>query len=289
MKNTYNIQDRREQRHHLNECGAALLLTLLVMLMLSVLGFSLGITVGTDLTISDNKRSYLLAFHAADSGLEQALADVKADPTWIDAVMDPSTMDLKDPFPSTVSINGGSVSLSFDQAGEVIPNFYSWGEQKSLGDTTFTQEIWFPLEIQNAGSATPTVVLQVRSIREGGEAETSKQSVEAEYHVFVTDGADPGIWEYAIVAGDGEGNEALHDTEGTLEVRGGVRLHGDPDDPPQVQWKGTAAILNHYDGIEQADHLGADASKLPPPPHQDGQRRGGGDAPCDDRYRGRRY
>ena len=60
-----------------SESGMALPLALLVLLMVSVLGFAL-IGVGTtEVTVATNWRSYNTAFYAADAGLQKGLVGLR--------------------------------------------------------------------------------------------------------------------------------------------------------------------------------------------------------------------
>ncbi len=74
-----NCSDRR------NEHGAALLLTLILMLVLSLLTVSLYELLQASTQITGNHRLELRTTYIADAGVEAAINELRVDPSWVDA------------------------------------------------------------------------------------------------------------------------------------------------------------------------------------------------------------
>ncbi len=244
-----------------DERGMGLIITILMMMMVSVVGAALLTSMSADLGASANYQSLSTAFYGAESGVELTLVDFAADAAWLSAVLDGA--DIKNPPLSTFAINGHTITISMDGNGDPIPGYYDLGSSGSIPTASYIREIYFPLPATElAQGSNVWLTIPVRSTGSAGNAEPSTQLVGVDVRLLV----DPptGPWNYALATGDGWGNEAIDDSQGTLQIRGSVRVFGDPGDPPQVQWKGDAIVMNHYEGLDDGSRFGAFASKLPP-------------------------
>jgi len=112
------------------------------------------------------------------------------------------------------------------------------------------------VDVLVTGSAGFIGAVVVRRLRDAG-----KSVIGADVIVRVNPGTGP--WSYALAAGDGWGPEALVDDQGVLRVHGSLRIFGNQASPPMVQWRGSAAVMNHYGGLDDASRFGADAARLP--------------------------
>ena len=63
-----------------NECGAALLLTMILMILFSLLTLSMFDLLSTSTQISGNQRQDLTTVYIADAGVEHAIKELRADP-----------------------------------------------------------------------------------------------------------------------------------------------------------------------------------------------------------------
>ncbi len=244
-----------------DERGMGLIITILMMMMVSVVGAALLTSMSADLGASANYQSLSTAFYGAESGVEQTLVDFAADTTWVEDVLDGAS--IENPPPSTFAINGNTISISMDGNGDPIPGFYDLGSSGSIPSASYTRAIYFPLPATEVAQGSNVwVTIPIRSSGSAGGAEPSTQVVGVNVRLLI----DPptGPYNYALAIGDGTGPEAIDDSQGTLQIRGSVRVFGDPVSPPQVQWKGNAIVMNHYDGLDDAGRFGAWASKLPP-------------------------
>ena len=150
-----------------NDAGSAYVVTLLVMSITLALGMGLVTAGVTELDISGNYRNRATAYYAADSGIEKTIVDLRADQTWIEQVIDSTVWTLVDPFPSTVTVGGVTLTLPVDGGGEVIPGCVDFGNTQSAGQGAFDREVWMPPTLSMSGED-PVLAFRTRSIGSGG-------------------------------------------------------------------------------------------------------------------------
>ncbi len=243
------------------EEGSAFVITLLVMAITLVMGLGLVTSGMTELDISGNYRSRATAYYAADSGLEQTVVDLGATTTWIEQVIDTTTWTLHDPFPTTITIDGQTVSLTVDGNGDVIPGYYPFGSSTTLGNGVFTREIYLPPTVAMSGTK-PVLTFTVRSTGTGAGLELAEQVVRADIRPTIN---AHGVWDNAIFV---EGGAVGNSINGHVAVRGSIHVLGNPSSPPTIEFGGSGDIRNNYS--DAVSWFGAtDAAKLPSLPTVD--------------------
>jgi hypothetical protein len=239
------------------QSGMALLATLIVLLIISTLGASMLLVSSADMGASANYRGAKAAFYEADSGIQRSIMDLVANSNWSEASVDGSLLPilLRDPFPTSVTINGNTINLS-GGAG-----WYPFGPTENLGNGTFTREIWLPptdSEQANAKGSKLWLTVPVRStgaVPNGSEPST--QRVESDLRVMIF---RVSIWDNAIFAGEGQAGKSIN---GNVEVRGSVHVVGDPNNPTLLDWGGGATVGNNYVDAALASYWDVDWVKLP--------------------------
>jgi len=172
------------------ERGIALIVSLLVMLMISALGTSMLVVATADIGASVNYRGAKEAFYEADSGIQRSMMDLVANSNWAESTINGALLPIfiKDPFPDDVTINGYGITLG-GGAGGPQPGWYPFGATESLGNGTFSREIYLPppdSEQANAKGSKLWVVLPVRSTGAIGATEPSTQVVQSDIRVLVS-------------------------------------------------------------------------------------------------------
>ena len=244
-----------------SERGFAFLITVLVMAITMAMGLGLVMSGGTELDISGNYRNRATAYYAADSGLERTIVDLRASTSWIDEVIDTTTWTVWSPFPTTVTFDGQTVTLATDGNGNVIANYYALGSATTLGDGTFTREIYLPPTVAMSGTE-PVLTFRVRSTGTGGLGELAEQVVRADIRPTLK---VYGAWDNALFAAGGASGNAIN---GHVAVRGSLHFIGDPSSPPTIEFGGASDVRNNYS--DAVSWFGAtDAAKLPALPTVD--------------------
>ena len=239
-----------------NDAGSAYIVTLLVMSITLALGMGLVTAGVTELDISGNYRNRATAYYAADSGIEKTIVDLRADQTWIDQVIDSVAWTLVDPFPSTVTVGGVTLTLPVDGGGEVIPGYVDFGNTQSAGYGAFDREVWMPPTLSMSG-ADPVLAFRTRSIGSGGTGDQSTQFVRADVRTQLP---AHGVWDNAIFADAGAGGGTIN---GHVAVRGSIHVLGDELSAPlNIEFGGSADIRNNY-GDAVSWFGSTDAAKLP--------------------------
>lgn len=244
-----------------DDCGSALLICLLCLLVLSVVGASLLVAMDADLHISSNVASRQQGFYQAESGLERTRVDLAADSDWALQILDTSTSPptLVDPFPETVTINDITVTLD-TESGTVVPGYYPLGGEESFEVGAYSRDIFMPptsIESANASGSRYWVTFPVRSTGTAGDASPATENVRADTRVLLR---DMSVWNNAIFAGNGQAGNMIN---GNVQVRGSIHVLGDPDNPATLDWGGGSGVQNNYDGIADSSNFGPYASKIP--------------------------
>lgn len=235
------------------EQGVGLVITLLVLAIVSAIGTAILAGNMADLEISNNFGNRSVAFYAADSGVDVVVRDLTADPTWIMALVDPFTWQVRDPMPGSLTINGTSM---LPQGGSFVAGqYHTFGSSVQLGDGVYSRQVLLP-PVANVVAGDGTVTFEVRAEGRGGEFDRSTQVVRAGIEVAIK---GYGVWDNAIFAGQGAAGGLIN---GNVAVRGSVHIVGDPNNPPTIDFSGTADIRNNY-ATAVTDFGATDAAKLP--------------------------
>jgi hypothetical protein len=240
------------------QSGAAMLMTLLVMLVVFALGSAMAVTMLTEITVSANYRSRGAALWQADSGLERVAVDLLADPSWARDMVNFSTLPMvvADPFPLSVDFNGIPMTFTSDGQGSVVGQYYDVGGPIALDDGSFTRQVFMPplsLSASNGSGTKGWLLIRAGATGNSGVVETATQSVRSDLRVTVRRLT---VWDNAIFGGAGQGGNAIN---GNVQVRGSVHVIGDPGDV--IDSNGTAFVINNYRNL-LADY-GAEGAKLP--------------------------
>ncbi|MCH7823647.1 MAG: hypothetical protein IH849_02500 [Acidobacteria bacterium] len=248
--------------------GAALLITVLILLVVSLLGAKIVSLGSVDIALSGNYRSSMASFHLAESGLQSAAADLRADyyadlwdnwlVNWVDMGATPPA--VLDPFPDPLGMTIGGFSLS---PASPSPNPYpgtpyALGGPQSLGSGSYTRIIWLPPTIDFSGAATK-VNLRVRAVGTNANQGTPAQTtIDAVVRIELVE-ASP--YSTGMFFGSGRnGGDVIKGNN--LRIAGSVLVTGEGQTKFQMQ--GSSKIVNNYAGIDDpVTGLGSLASKLP--------------------------
>ena len=260
MTQQHEVNGRFRDLSLSSERGAALMITLMVMLLVFVLGSALTTSMLTEVTSSANYRSRGEALWQADSGLERVAVDLLADPTWARNMVDFSTLPMvvANPFPASSTINGTTVTYTSDGMGGIVAQYYDFGAAVTLDSGTFTRQIFMPptsLTIANGTGTKAWLMIPVGATGSSGGAEASTATLRSDMRIGVRRLT---VWDNALFGGAGQAGNAIN---GNVEIRGSVHIIGDPTNT--VDQGGTAAVMNNYRDANTMANFGADWTKLP--------------------------
>ena len=256
--------------------GVALLITVLILFVVSLLGAT-AVNLGrVDYALSANYRSNTAAVHLADSGMQATAADLRADYNndpansalsgWVNLGARPPL--VANPFPNPV---GTAVNGYVLRRVRISPNPYpgvpySLGTPVALGTGTYTRTIWLPPTVSVSGGAA-TLNFRVRSEGTEPHPETPATTIiDGVVRVDVTD-----VSGYATAMFLGPGDKGRVVSGGIMRVAGPMVVIGEPargrgrkKRVTELELGDLSEILNGYNGIAAADALGALAGKVPP-------------------------
>lgn len=244
----------RSGRHPVDsERGVGLIIALLMLAVVSAIGSTIIAGNMADLQVSSNYGNRAVAFYAADTGIDVTLRDLRANPSWVAGLIDPSTWQPYDPIPTGVMVNG--IPLTSVVAGDVSAGYWNLGGSTTLGEGSYSRQVLLP-PVVNLVGGDGTVTFTVRADGAGGLVELAAQRLRAGLEIDVT---GYGVWDNAIFADAGPAGNLIN---GNVAIRGSVHVIGDEANPPTIQFSGTADVRNNYG--DAVDHFGAtDAAKLP--------------------------
>jgi len=248
--------------------GVALLITVLILFIVSVLGATIVSLGQVDLDLSGNYRASITAFHLAESGLQTAAADLRSDyssdPTdnwvvdWIDRGS--GTPSVKNPFPdpTATAINGYSLSVVSLSPNPYPGTPYALGDATGLGAGTYSRLLWLPPTVSSEGGV-PTVEFRVRSVgSDANPATPSEVTIDGVLCVRLMDGSSLNVGMY--LGSPDNGGDVIWGTG--LRIAGSVLVTGDGDS--RFMLRSESKIVNNYEGIDHPSRgLGTLALKLP--------------------------
>ena len=244
-----------------DERGFGLLMTLLVLATTVALGINMISSGVTELEISGNYRNRATAHFAADSGIEQTYADLRNGGSWVPQLLNMSTWTLKQPFPSSFTVNGLTINVAIDGSGNAVADSYTVGSPQTISSGTFSRTIFLAPTVE-LGRNDATIVFATRSTGTAGTFDDALQVIKADLRLHVD---SHGVWDNAIFAGSGAAGNAIN---GNVAIRGSIHIVGDPLSPPTIAFSGTADVRNNY--ATAVSEFGAtDAAKLPALPTVD--------------------
>lgn len=262
-RNSFTLQPFRQ------ESGVAILITVIVMLVVSLLGATV-VTLGRiDYTISAHYRSSTSARHLADSALEATFADFRsdflADPNsnwskdWINSGASPPA--AFNPFPDVegTSINGAVLTELTLDPNPYPGTPYALGDPVSLGDGSYSRIIWLPPAVSRAESGATQAAIRTRAVGSAGGPGADASTV-VDAVISLEFGADS-PYENAAVFGTGVSGKLLEG--GDIRIAGPILVLG--DEHTKLQFNGSSQV-NHYGGIDDPiTGFGPLASKIPIP------------------------
>jgi hypothetical protein len=258
-------------RHAYREDGMAILVTMIVMLVVSLLGATL-VTLGQiDYDISAFYRSRTSARHLADSGLEATFADIKSDylddprnnwsQAWLNMESSPPSPLSPFPDPEGSEINGVTLTELSLSPNPYPGTPYAMGGPVGLGNGSYRRIIWLPPSVtpSPSGGNAYQIGIRTRSIgSEGGPATPASVTIDAVIAIEVS-GSSP--YDSGLFIGHGESGQLMSGER--VRVAGSVHAVG----APGVRFRFRRSYqVNHYTGIENIDSgFGPLAIKIPTP------------------------
>jgi hypothetical protein len=261
-----------------DDSGAALLVTVLILLVVSVLGAAVVNQGSVDYRLSSNYRSSMVALNLADSGLNAAAADLRADydadPSdnwlvdWLNTGTAPPSVPTPFPDVSGTTVNGYTLTQASPSPNPYPGTAYDLGGPAALGSGTYGRTIWLPPTI-TMNNGTPVVNIRVRSTGvDGNVATPANATIDGVVTIDLTDSSP---YSTGAFLGAGEGGDLIRG--GPVRIAGAVVAIGNPPrrrGPLSWLFSGTrlnltngSSIVNNYSGIDGASALGALSSKLP--------------------------
>jgi len=251
-----------------SEAGVALLITVLILFIVSLLGATIVSLGQVDLDLSGNYRASTTAFHLAESGLHSATADMRSDYTgdptdnwvidWINRGS--GVMSVKNPFPdpTATTINGHGLTEASLSPNPYAGTPYALGDSTTLGGGTYSRIVWLPPTITtDAGVA--TVNFRVRSTgADANPATPSVSTIDGIISVELLDSSSSGAGMF--LGSPDNGGDIIKGNR--LQIAGSVLVTGDGGS--RFRLRGRSKIVNNYDGIDDLSNgLGTLALKLP--------------------------
>ena len=257
-----------------DESGAALLVAVLILLVVSILGAAVVNMGQVDYALSSNYRSSITAFNLADSGLQAAAADLRADyyadPTdnwlvdWLNMGTTPPSVPTPFPDATGTVVNGFTLSPGSPSPNPYPGTPYDLGGASALGAGSFTRTIWLPptVTLQNG---TPVVNIRVRSTGVDGNVDPANATIDGVVTIELTNSSP---YSAGAFLGAGDGGDLIQG--GPVRIAGTLVAIGIPGGGPGGKGPGTlldltngSSIVNNYKGIDGASALGSLSSKLP--------------------------
>jgi len=261
-----------------NDAGVALLVTVLILLVVSILGTTVVSMGNVDYTLSANYRSSTAALNLADSGLSSAAADLRADydadPSanwlvdWLNMGSSPPSVPA--PFPDVTGtvINGLALTPAAPSPNPYAGTPYDLGGPQPLGSGTYSRTIWLPPTV-TMDNGTPVVNIRVRSTGVAGNvAAPANATIDGVVTIDLTDSSP---YSTGAFLGAGDGGELIRG--GPVRIAGTVVAIGVPPrrgGPFSWLFSGSrlnltngSSVLNNYNGINNATALGGLYGKLP--------------------------
>lgn len=254
---------------------------MLILLVVSILGTAVVNMGQVDYALSSNYRSSITAFNLADSGLQAAAADLRADyyadPTdnWLVDWLDMGTMppSVPTPFPDATGavINGFTLSPGSPTSPNLYPGTpYDLGGASTLGAGSFTRTIWLPPTV-TVENGTPVVNIRVSSTGVDGNVDPASATIDGVVTIELTDSSP---YSAGAFLGAGDGGDLIQGAPvriaGTLVAIGVPGGGPDGKGGPGGRGSGTlldltngSSIVNNYNGIDGASALGSLSTKLP--------------------------
>jgi hypothetical protein len=131
-----------------SERGAALILAIIAIAVLSILGIALMLSTTTELQISGNESYVNKAFYAADSGIEWAAANLKGNASFVGPtgggtltvpINSPHMNDITVTVPPPVFV--GQAPVAGSTYGQWFEKFYSVSSNAALTNPNNSQDV----------------------------------------------------------------------------------------------------------------------------------------------------
>ena len=259
-----------------DQSGSALLATVFVLLVVSLLGTTVMSMGQTDLALSSNYRSSINALNLADSGLQASAADLRADyyadPTdnwlldWVNTATSPPTITTPFPDATGTIVNGLTLSAATLSPNPYPGTPYDLGGGQALGNGTFTRTIWLPPTITMENGA-PVVNIRVRSA--GADGSTATPATTTLDGVVKIDLIDSSPYSTGAFFGRGENGDVIRG--GPVRIAGAVVVIGNlgtgrrgGSRSTRLDLSNGSSVVNNYAGIDDpTSGMGTLADKIP--------------------------
>lgn len=244
---------------------------MLILLVVSILGATVINLGQVDYALSSNYRSSVTALNLADSGLQAAAADLRADyyadPTdnWLVNWLNTGTMppSVPTPFPDATGtvVNGFTLSPASPNPNPYPGTPYALGGASALGTGSFTRTIWLPPTVTVENGRT-MVNIRVRSTgNDGSVATPANATIDGVVAIELTDSSP---YSTGAFLGAGDGGDLIRG--GPVRIAGTVVAIGAPSGGPLVSrldLSNGSSIVNNYNGIGGPLALSTLSIKLP--------------------------
>lgn len=263
----------------LQESGVAIIVTIMVLLIVSLLGASI-ITLGrVDYAVSANYRSSTAALYLAESGIQATAADLRADFTanpsdnwmtrWTNTAIVQSPLTRwtntaivfdQSSFPDVTGeqVNGQTLAPATLSTNPFPGTPYALGDPAALGTGDYSRIIWLPPTVIGSGGGSTT---EIRVRATGSDTNTASPATTTVHAVIAMSVVKPSPYENAAFLGAGESGVALDG--GDVQIAGSVHLIGDGTGNTKIKFR-NSSMINNYVGIDDPNEgLGTLSTKLP--------------------------
>jgi Tfp pilus assembly protein PilX len=270
----------------------ALLITVLILLVVSILGAAVVNLGRIDYALSGNYRASTASLSLADSALHATVADLRgdydADPAnsalaaWVNLGGSPPTIVTPFPDPTGAMVNGFVLAPATVSPDPYSGTPYSLGSAQTLGSGSYSRTIWLPPTISTDNGVT-SVRFRVRA--EGTDSNPATPATTVIDGVVNIDLSTAGGYSTGMLLGAGDNGEVVSggivQIAGSVVVlgesgsgggsgsrgrgRGGGRGRGRGGGTPssELNFSNFSGMVNSYAGIGDATALGGLATKVP--------------------------
>ena len=253
------------------DAGVALLITMLLLFILSLLSLTF-VTLGeADIGVSSNYRSSISALYLSESGLDATIVDLQQDPPanpldnwvtqWIDTSMSPPAP--YNPFPDVAGseINGAVLTAATLGSNPYPGTPYNVGNTVDLGSGSFSRLIWLPPSVTPTGANGTSFRVEVRTRSLGSDTSAAAPSEVTLDALVAVELRNSSPWNNAMFLGSGQTGQLVN---GLLQAAGSVHVIGDAASPPTLYFPYGSSQINNYNGIDSpTSGFGTLASKIP--------------------------
>lgn len=215
-----------------SSAGVALLITVLILFVVSILGATVVNLGRIDYALSGNYRANTASLNLADSALHATAADLRADydadPTasalagWVNLNGNPVTLVSPFPDPTGTAVNGHVLAPVTVSPDPYTGSPYALGTPQALGSGTYSRMVWLPPTISTDNGVT-SVRFRVRAVGTDSNRETPATTIiDGVVHVDV---GSAGGYSTGVLLGAGDNGDVI--SGGVVQIAGSVVVLGE--------------------------------------------------------------